>query len=127
MKPERWARIEQIYHAALEREPSERAAFLDEACAGDETLRRQVAALLVCDDQAVSFIEAPAVEVAARVLAAEAPSPEQVETSASLQFTRQIGAYQLLAPLGRGGMGEVHLALDPRLGRKVAIKLLPAA
>ncbi len=126
MNPERWAQIEQLYLAALEREPAERAAFLDEACAGDDALRRQVAALLVCDDQAVCFIEAPAFEMAARDLAAEAHSPGQVETSDGLQFTRQIGAYQLLALLGRGGMGEVHLALDPRLGRKVAIKLLPA-
>jgi serine/threonine protein kinase len=127
MKPERWARIEQIYHAALEREPAERASHLDEACGGDETLRRQVAALLASDDQAPGFIESPALLVAARALAASnlTEARTKAEQSFSLQTGGQIGAYQLLGPIGRGGMGEVHLALDPRLGRKVAIKLLP--
>lgn len=121
MKPERWAQIEQLYHAALEQAAETRVAFLDEACAGDETLRRQVAALLACDDQAASFIEASALQVAALALAADQPTETEISPT-----TSQLGAYQLLAPLGRGGMGEVHLALDPRLGRKVAIKLLPA-
>src|SRR5262245_17187640 len=125
MESDRWASIERLYHAALEREPAEREAFLDEACAGDEMLRRQVAALLACDGQSPGFIESPAVEVAARAMAANLSLSEEAETLA-INLPPQIGAYQILAPLGRGGMGEVHLALDTRLGRKVAMKLLLA-
>src|SRR5262245_44508811 len=125
MESDRWASIERLYHAALEREPAEREAFLDEACAGDEMLRRQVAALLACDGQSPGFIESPAVEVAARALAANPSLSEEAETL-DIKVPPQIGAYQILAPIGRGGMGEVHLALDTRLRRKVAIKMLPA-
>src|SRR5262245_32401215 len=125
MESDRWASIERLYHAALEREPAERAAFLDDACAGDEMLRRQVAALLACDGQSPGFIESPAVEVAARAMAANPSLLEEAETLA-IKLPPQIGAYQILAQLGRGGMGEVHLALDTRLRRKVAVKLLPA-
>ncbi len=119
MKPERWKQVEQLYHAALEREPDSRVAFLDEACADDEELRREVASLLGYDDRPASFIEAPALEVASRELASLSGAQTQLIAPA------RIGAYQILSPLGRGGIGEVHLALDARLGRKVAVKLLP--
>jgi eukaryotic-like serine/threonine-protein kinase len=125
MNPERWAQIERLYHAALEREPAARQAFLDAACAGDDALRREVATLLACDERAAGFIEAPAYEVVASALAAE-PDGEATALSADSGAPSQLGAYQLVAPLGRGGMGEVHLALDRRLGRKAAVKLLPA-
>jgi serine/threonine-protein kinase len=68
MKPERWQQIEQLYHAALKLEPSERSAFLQEACAGDEQLRREAESLLGYQQQAKSFIEIPAVQEAAQVL-----------------------------------------------------------
>jgi serine/threonine protein kinase/Tol biopolymer transport system component len=125
MKDERWRLIEHLYHAVLERGPEARAAFLVEACAGDEDLRREVEALLRYDDQAGSFIETPALELAARRMAADTPAGESAEPSSVDPIPRQIGPYNLLAPLGKGGMGEVHLALDTRLNRKVAIKLLP--
>ena len=129
MELDRWEQIEMLYHAALERGPDAREAFLDEACAGDETLRREVAGLLACDVPSDSFIQSPAIEIAARAMAAdpliEASSKPMGKPMGSLIAETQIGAYQLLSPLGRGGMGEVHLALDTRLGRKVAIKLLP--
>src|SRR5262245_61133069 len=70
MEPVRWEQIERLYHAALEREPDARDAFLDEARAGDEELRREVAGLLACDLPSDSFIQSPAIEIVARAMAA---------------------------------------------------------
>src|SRR5262245_1917348 len=126
MERDRWEQIERLYYATLELEPGAREAFLDEACAGDEDLRREVAGLLACDIQNDSFIQSPAVEIAAKALAAEPLVETSTKPMRRLMAGSQIGAYQLLEPIGRGGMGEVHLALDTRLGRKVAVKLLLA-
>jgi len=117
MTPERWQRIEQLYHSALERDTNERMAFLAEACAGDFTLRGEVESLLRYDARAEYFVEAPALEVAAQLRA---------EEQAQSMIGRQLGHYQILSLLGVGGMGEVYLAKDTKLARKVALKLLPA-
>ncbi len=122
MERNRWQQIEELYHAALERAPDERATFLAEACAGDSGLRREVEELLRYDGAEESFLEETALAMEARRLEVEDLST----TKAQGIIRRQIGGYKILALLGRGGMGEVHLALDPRLGRKVALKLLPA-
>ena len=117
MKIERWQEVERIYHLTLEREASERSTFLVQACAGDEALRREVESLLTYEHQAESFIEAPALEVAARIMAAE-HSP--------IRAGDRFNQYRILSLLGAGGMGEVYLAEDTSLRRNVTLKFLPA-
>jgi eukaryotic-like serine/threonine-protein kinase len=117
MNPERWQEIKKVYEAALERDAGERAAFLEKACTGDEGLRREVESLLAYEKGAEDFIKTPALEVAAELLAKEQP-PSMIG--------RKISHYQIVSLLGAGGMGEVYLAEDLQLRRKVALKLLPA-
>ena len=113
---DRWEQVEKICHAALELEESQRGAFLDQACAGDEELRREVESLLQFETRGDRFIEEPAVEVAAKMIGHEKPE--------SL-VGQQLGSYQILSLLGAGGMGVVYKARDTRLNRSVAIKILP--
>ena len=115
MNPDRWQRIEELYHAALTREGEGRAALLANACQGDEELRREVESLLTQAVSASGLLDHPAVDVAHIV--------SRVGTM--LAGTRQVGNYRLLSLLGAGGMGQVYLAEDTRLLRKVAIKFLP--
>ena len=116
MKTERWKHVEELYHAAMERDEESRADFLDHACAGDEGLRREVESLLSFEERAENFIESPALEVAARMVA-----QEQIATNVS----QSINQYKIISPIGAGGMGEVYLAEDTRLKRRVALKFLP--
>jgi hypothetical protein len=114
MTPERWQQIKQVYESALEREETRRAAFVEEACAGDPELRREVESLLAYPDPDQRFMGVPALELVARALDGEWP--------ASL-VERQLGPYKILSLLGEGGMGKVYRAVDTRLGRAVAIKI----
>jgi serine/threonine-protein kinase len=109
-----WQEIDRIFAAALELEPAARAAFLDEACGGDEQLRAEVESLLA-HDVPEGLVDGPAVEEAMRLLANENLRGPDLTT---------IGPYQIVKLLGVGGMGRVYLAHDPRLNRQVAVKLL---
>lgn len=115
MTPERWQQIEQLLQAALEREPAERAVFLERECAGDPGLRAEVESLLATQP-AQSVIKANAVEGAATLL-------EVTNNTDNSLLGRRIGHYSIQKQLGAGGMGEVYLAQDVRLGRSVALKL----
>src|SRR2546426_2507583 len=117
MTPERYQQIDQIFQAALEREPAKRASFLDEACSGDETLRQEVESLITSGHGGLSFIDEPAFEMAARLLASDEPE---------LAVGERIDRYEVVSLLGSGGMGEVYLAHDEKLDRKIALKLLPS-
>src|SRR5271155_2568381 len=107
MTPERWRKIEDVYHAALARGSGERDAFLAEACGDDTDLRAEVASLLAEGGSRAEMIERPA------------PSIDGAQPASG----SQIGPYRIHASIGKGGMGEVWKARDPRLNRDVAIKI----
>ncbi|MEZ5426430.1 MAG: protein kinase [Pyrinomonadaceae bacterium] len=110
------AKIEEIYHAVLEKPPSMREEFLKKICGDDLELHRQVKSLLSFDEQAGDFIETPPEDIAAAIFARQ-PDEDLVG--------KILNHYRILSMLGVGGMGEVYLAEDTNLGRKAALKLLP--
>ena len=109
--PERWATIERLYHEALACDAGERGAFLADACAGDDRLRSEVESLLAHDGGA-AFLSSPAV-------------PNAI--GGGIRIGQKVGPYLISAQIGEGGMGEVYRARDSKLGRDVAIKILPRA
>src|SRR5713226_2993666 len=116
IKADRWQQIGRLFHSTLACAPEKRAGFLSQACGEDEALRVEVESLLGAHEQDGSFLDLPAYEVAADFLA---------DAFGRLFAGQQIGPYKIISPLAAGGMGEVYLAQDTRLGRKIALKLLP--
>src|SRR4030095_14742233 len=115
MTPEQWHRVKEVFEAALERDSSQRAAFLDEACGGDAALRREVESLIDFNEKEKSFMSLSVIAAAPSLL------NKQVDSLAG----QMVDHYKVFAAIGAGGMGEVYLAQDTRLGRQVALKLLP--
>src|SRR5262249_20289070 len=113
MTPERWSEIERVYHLVRAGPPADRAAFLAEACGRDTDLRREVESLLAQESRAGGFMKRPAVAFAG------------TSGDSTSLIGRELGPYAITARLGAGGMGEVYRARDTKLGRDVAIKILP--
>jgi TolB-like protein len=117
MTPERYNKIGEIFHAALELNAREREVFMERECAGDADLRREVESLIRSHEEGGGIIDEPALALAAELLAVDGAEQVVGQTLA--------GRYRVLSLVGAGGMGRVYLAEDAELGRRVALKLLP--
>src|SRR5215468_2264531 len=112
MDPERWQRTKRLFQAAVDLEPSQRDGFLEQACSDDQALLSRLKSLLSSDGRHWDLIEKPAFETASLF----------VDDSPALSPRQVLGHYEIVALVGKGGMGEVYQAVDARLGRNIALK-----
>jgi serine/threonine protein kinase len=109
---QQWQLVKELFEAALERDDEDPAAFLAEACPEDREVRDEVESLLAAHTHDSTFMSQPVGSLLG-------------DTRPTLLTGQRLGNYEVIATLGKGGMGQVYLALDTRLGRKIALKLLP--
>ena len=121
MQGERWRQVDKIFHDLIDQTPEQRASFLAQVCADDPSLKKEVEQLIDAYERSGSFLDSPAAAYGSLI----GPSDQDTVPVPSL-VRESIAHFQILSLLGRGGMGEVWLAQDTRLGRKVAIKVLSA-
>jgi eukaryotic-like serine/threonine-protein kinase len=114
--PDRWRRLEALFYEALELNPEARTEFLDKSCDGDAELRKEVETLLASAEKPMDFLEKPVLEAAQRMVGDASP--------ANIVPGTRLAHYEIISLIGAGGMGEVYLAEDIRLRRKVALKML---
>jgi serine/threonine protein kinase len=110
MTDNRWQRVKALFQAAVERPAGERTAFLAAASGDDDELRREVESLLAADASDSGVLD----RLLIAGVSGHLPAPQ-----------RRIGPYEIVAPIGAGAMGEVYRARDTKLGRDVALKVLP--